>query len=266
MLASRAWARIGNVKIGVCRGSRSLNDAVRFGFDYLEPAAAETAEMDESSFESFKGEVLASPIRCECFNSFIRKLRVVGNDVNAPELRAYLEFTLERCRQLGASIIVWGSGGSRNVEPGFSRDRAWEQIRSFLRTAGDVARPKGIVIAIEPLRHQESNMLNTGAEAFRMVRDARHPNVKMIIDYYHLREENEDPEIIWTARKEIVHFHFANPHGRVWPLDVSEDADYGEFFKLVKRIDFRGGISIEARGSFEKDAARSLQFFQHELS
>ncbi len=265
-LVRPASARIGNVGIGVCRGSRDFDNVAKYGFDYLEPSVAEIAEMDEKAFQAFKERVLASPIRCENFNSFIRKLRVVGDDVQEQALRSYLENSLERCRLLGGRVVVWGSAGSRNVAPGYSRERAWQQIQSFLRLAGDIARPKGMVIAIEPLRKQESNILNTGAETFRMVHEVRHPNVKMIIDYYHLREENEDPEIVWKARKQIVHFHFANPHGRVWPKSPGEDPEYGRFFALVKKTHFRGGISIEARGTFEEDAAASLAFFRQVLS
>ncbi len=256
---------IGNIEIGVCRGSRDLENAIKYGFDYLEPGAAEIAEMDEAAFQAFKQRVLASPIRCESFNSFIRKLRVVGEDAPEQELRAYLENCLERCRQLGGKVVVWGSASSRNLAAGYARDRAWEQIKSFLRMAGDVARPKGLVIAIEPLRKQESNIINTGAEALKLVREVDRPNVRMIIDYYHLRLEKEDPQIVWEARKEIVHFHFANPNGRVWPKSASEDPEYGRFFEQVKKIDFHGGISIEARGSFEEDAAASLAFFRREL-
>lgn len=261
-----AAARIGNVEIGVCSKCENLSKAVHYGFDYLEPAVAEVAAMSQTSFESFKREVLASPIRCENFNNFIRTLRVVGNDVNPDALRNYMESALDRCRQLGGSVAVWGSSGSRNVHPGFSRQRAWTQIVSFLRLANDIARPRGIVVAIEPLRTQESNIINTGAEALKLVHEVNRPNVRMIIDYYHMREMHEDPEIVWRARKEIVHFHFANPHGRVWPKSPAEDPEYGRFFGLVKRINFHGGISIEARGSFRRDAAASLEFFRRELS
>ncbi len=264
--AAGSFGRVGDVQIGVCHSSRDLGKAVQFGFDYLEPAAAEIAEMDGPSFERFRAEVLASPLRCESFNSFIRKLRVVGDDVKRGALGDYLASTLERCRQLGGKVVVWGSAGSRNVPDGFSRDRAREQILSFLALAGDIGRSTGIVIAIEPLRKQESNIINTGAEALQLVKDAAHPNIQMIIDYYHLREENEDPEIIRAARNHIVHFHFANPHGRVWPKSPDEDAQYGRFFELVKKIGFRGGISIEAKGTFEDDAAASLAFFRRELS
>ena len=131
--------------------------------------------------------------------------------------------------------------------------------------AGEIARRHNIIIAIEPLRHQESNIINTGAEALQLVHEVHHPNIKMIIDYYHMRVENENPDIVWKARKEIVHFHFANPHGRLWPKSPAEDPEYGEFFKLVKKIHFHGGISIEARGRFAQDAAASLAFFREEI-
>ena len=265
-IAAPALARSGSVEVGVCAKSADLENTIHYGFDYLEASVAEISEMDETNFGAFKARVLASPIRCECFNSFIRTLRVVGDDVDHPALRNYLESSLERCRQLGASVVVWGSAGSRNVPVGYSRDAAWGQMKDFLRQAGEVAKSKGIVIAIEPLRKKESNIINTGAEALRLVRETGHPNVKMIIDYYHLREENEDPQIVWEARNEIVHFHFANPNGRLWPKDAGEDPLYGRFFELVKRIHFRGGISIEGRGTFANDAAASVEFFRRELA
>ncbi|HUI42962.1 MAG TPA: sugar phosphate isomerase/epimerase family protein [Terriglobia bacterium] len=262
----RAYARIGKVEIGVCAPPRDLDKADRYGFDYLEPSAAGIAAMSEADFAAFKARVLASRLRCRSFNSFIRTLRVVGDEARPQALRDYLGLCLPRCRELGGEIVVWGSAGSRNVPAGFPRDRAWAQILDFLRMAGDAARARRLVIAIEPLRRQESNIINTAAEALRLVREVHHPNVRMIVDYYHLRAENEDPEILWTARREIVHFHFANPQGRRWPRSPAEDPEYGRFFALVRRIKFRGGISIEANGTFEGDAAASLEFFRQELS
>jgi hypothetical protein len=34
---------------------------------------------------------------------------------------------------------------------------------------------------------------------------------------------------------------------------------------MVRKIGFRGGLSIEGRGKFETDAAASLEFFRKEL-
>jgi D-psicose/D-tagatose/L-ribulose 3-epimerase len=267
-IAIPALASIQGIQIGVCVPTRELDAVVRYGFDYIEPAAASVAEMSEANFQAFKTKLMASLIRCECYNSFIRRkdLRVVGDNVNWDALKDYLDHTLARCRELGGSIVVWGSAGTRNVEPGYSREKAWSQIKEFLGRAGDIARRHHIIIAIEPLRHQESNIINTGAEALKLVHEVNHSNIKMIIDYYHMRVENESPEIVWKARKEIVHFHFANPHGRLWPKSPVEDPVYGEFFKQVKRIHFHGGISIEGRGSLAQDGTASLAFFRQEIA
>lgn len=266
-IASPALASVEGIEIGVCASTGELDQVVSYGFDYIEPAAASVGEMSQATYQAFKTKLMASPIRCECYNSFIRRkdLRVVGDDVNWNALKQYLEHTLPRCRELGGSIVVWGSAGSRNVPPGYSRDKAWSQIKDFLGRAGEIARRHQIIIAIEPLRHQESNIINTGAEALRLVREVDHPNIKMIIDYYHLRVEKENPDIILKARKEIVHFHFANPNGRLWPKSPAEDPEYGEFFKLVKQIGFHGGISIEGRGALAQDATASLAFFRQEI-
>ena len=261
-----AFAKIGGIEIGLCGQAKDFDKAGNWAFDYYEPAVAEIAAMSDADFTNFRERVLASRLRCESFNSFIRTLTVVGTNVNRDALTAYLNPALDRCRQLGARLIVWGSAGSRNVPEGFSRDRAWSQIVEFLKYAGDLARSRDIVIAIEPLRKQESNIINTGADALRLVHDVNHPSVKMIIDYYHLRVEKEDPEIVERARNEIVHLHFANPAGRRWPKSPDEDPVYGQFFAVVKKIDYRGRISIEGQGTLDDDATGSLEFFRKELA
>jgi D-psicose/D-tagatose/L-ribulose 3-epimerase len=260
-----AFQDLKKVKVGVC--SRDVASAQKYGFDYIEPAAGEIAAMNNDQFLDYLRTVLASTLRCHAFNSFIRRpdLKVVGEEVPTAALKQYVETTLPRCKRLGASVVVWGSAGSRNVPQGFSRERANDQIAEFLRMAGDVARSHDVTLAIEPLRHQESNILNTGAEALEMVRKVKHPNVRMIIDYYHMREENEDPKILETAKNEIVHIHFANPHGRTWPHDLSEDDHYASFFNYLKKTAYSGGISIEGQGTFDKDATASLAFFRQNL-
>jgi D-psicose/D-tagatose/L-ribulose 3-epimerase len=254
------------VEIGVCAGTEDLGKAERWGFDYLEPAAAAIAALSATEFERVRQRVLASRLRCRSFNSLIRTMQVVGPEANLDAVSTYLNAALDRCRQLGARVVVWGSASSRNIPAGHSREQAWQEIKRFLQRAGDIAKSHELVIGIEPLRKQESNIINAGAEALRLVDEVKHPNVKMIIDYYHLRMENEDPDILVRARQHVVHLHFANPNGRRWPKSVDDDPEYGRFFQLVKQIGYTGGLSIEARGTFEEDGAASLAFLRSELS
>ena len=265
-IALSAFAKNGDVEVGVCGSAENFSKAEALGFDYYEPGAAAIAAMSETAFAAFRDRVLASRIRCRSFNSLIRSGHVVGPEADLEAACTYLETTLERCRQLGATIAVWGSASTRNVPDGFSREEAWRQMKIFLSRAGDIARSKQITIGIEPLRKQESNIINTGAEALRLLREVNHPHVQMIIDYYHLRVEKEDPEIVRTAREHIVHMHFANPEGRKWPHNESEDLVYARFFKIVKEVGYRDGISIEGNGTFENDGEASVAFFRRELA
>ena len=266
LVAAPAKCKSGEVEIGVCAGTEDLTKAERWGFDYLEPAAAAIAALSPAQFERVRQQVLPSRIRCRSFNSLIRTMQVVGPEANLDAISMYLDSVLGRCQQLGARVVVWGSAGSRNIPTGQSREQTWQEIIRFLQLAGDIAKSHELVMGIEPLRKQESNIINTGAEALQLVNEVNHPNVKMIIDYYHLRLENENPEILLRAREHIVHLHFANPNGRRWPKSADEDPEYGRFFQLVKQIGYTGGLSIEASGTFEEDGSASLAFLRSKLS
>jgi D-psicose/D-tagatose/L-ribulose 3-epimerase len=86
-----------------------------------------------------------------------------------------------------------------------------------------------------------------------------------MIDYYHMRTEKEDSQIVVDGAREIVHLHFANPEGRRWPKSAEEDPEYRRFFALLKQIRYDGGISIEGRGTLEADGEASLAFLRREL-
>ncbi len=255
------------IQIGCCVKLAQLPAVISAGFTYIEPGAADLAELTPEQFQAAKEQVLASPIRCEAFNSFIRRkdLVVVGPSVNLPAVKEYVDSTLERCRQLGASIVVWGSAGSRNVPAGFSRERASEQIAVFLEAIAPIAARHHIVVSLEPLNRKESNILNTGGETLKMVKRVNRPSIQMIIDYYHLRMENEPVSILEEGRGHINHLHFARPAGRLWPVSPTGDPLYGEFFATLKRLHWTGGISVEGKGSPAANGRQAVAFFKEEL-
>ena len=95
-LSPLAWSKAEKVKLGVC--TSDLAGVLKYGFDYLEPAAADIAGMTEDKFRQYADQVLSSPIRCEAFNSFIRRpeLVVLGNDVPTGALKDYVDACLAR--------------------------------------------------------------------------------------------------------------------------------------------------------------------------
>ena len=193
--------------------------------------------------------------------------KVVGPEVPTSALKEYLE----GCSPLAAVAprgFHRGMGQRRFPQRAgriFFVSRPGIRLPPSSKMTGQVARQSHVIVAIEPFIRQESTILNTGAEALEMVRRVKHPNIRMIIDYFHLRDENEDPRIIEIGRREIVHLHFANPHGRVWPRDLAEDDHYAAFFGYLKKTGYSGGISIEGQGSFERDGKASREFFRQAL-
>lgn len=116
------------------------------GIDYLEPAAAAIAALSAAEFERVRQQVLASRIRCRSFNSLIRTMYVVGSEANLDAVFTYLDSVLDRCRRLGARVVVWGSASSRNIPTGYSREQTWQEIKRFLQRAGDIAKSHELVI------------------------------------------------------------------------------------------------------------------------
>ena len=100
-------------------------------------------------------------------------------------------------------------------------------------------------VAIEPLRHQESNIINTSLEGLAWVNAVNDPNIQLMIDFYHFSVEKEDPSDILKVKDHLRHLHMANPNGRVMPRNWDE-YNYTPFFATLRQIHYDRLISLEA--------------------
>ena len=117
-------------------------------------------------------------------------------------------------------------------------------------------------MVIEPLRKQETNIINTTAEGLELVNAVADPNFELLVDFYHLASEKEDPAIILRARDHIRHLHMANPEGRVFPL-AWDEFDYAPFFANLRQIGYAGRISIEAASKdVPSEAPRAIELLR----
>ncbi len=256
------------LKFGYCAGIGDLAAAKAAGFDYVELPVRDIARMSDEEFgravDAREYVGLPTPVA----NNFLpADLKIVGPAVDKVRQNAYLEKSLGRMARLGVQIVVLGSGDARRVPEGFPHAEALAQLVEFARRAAATARKHGIVLAVEPLRKQETNIIHTAAEGLAWVKAVDHPNFQLMVDFYHLASEKEDPGILLTAKEQIRHFHMANPKGRVFPLDASE-YDYAGFFANVRRMGVRGGMSVEAKPAttFAADAPRTLAFLRGALA
>ncbi len=234
------------VRVGYCARLNALDAAKAAGFDYAELSATEIAQLKDEEFEAAVNRIKELGLATPAANLFIpQTIHLTGPDTRPDEQMAHVKKIVSRLSRLGTEIIVFGSGGARRVPDGFSKDEAFKQLVDFGRRAAREARPYGITITIEPLRKQETNIVNSAAEGLALVEAIDDPNFQLMIDFYHLASEQEDPGIVLRARDHIRHLHMANPQGRVFPQKW-EEFDYAPFFANLRTIGYNKRISVEA--------------------
>jgi D-psicose/D-tagatose/L-ribulose 3-epimerase len=252
------------VAIGRCTGVAGLEETKAAGFDYAELGVSAIARMSPIELEAALIRHRATGLPTPVANGFLpAEVRVTGPDADPAKQLAYVRTAFDRVVRFGVKLIVFGSSGARNVPEGFPRETAWNQLVAFGKLIAPQAQARGLVVSIEPLRRQESNIINTAAEGLALVKAVNHPSFQLTVDFYHLAIEKEDPDILLRARDHIRHFHFANPNDRVFPLDASE-YDYHKFFVNLRKIGFQGRLSVEARpkNGILHDGPRSVSFLR----
>jgi D-psicose/D-tagatose/L-ribulose 3-epimerase len=243
-------------------GAEIIEWLAEIGFDYIELSLRDLMSLSESELALLAGRLERSGIRCEaCNNFFPPQIRLTGQDADLTEALSYAGKALDRAARLGAGIVVFGSSASRNVPDGFPMEKAWQQLVEVLGNLGPMAKPHGITITIEPLNKLESNIINLAREGLRLAQEVDHPNIQLLLDFYHLMMERETPEIILQAGSFIRHVHLAKPEGRLFPTEPEDELC--RFFSYLERIRYSRRCSIEAYTSgFEADARRSLRILK----
>jgi D-psicose/D-tagatose/L-ribulose 3-epimerase len=252
-----------DVKVGRCADVDKLAESKAAGFDYVELGTRNIAKLSDAELEAALAKHKEVGLPTPVANVFLpNEMKVVGPAVDEAALLAYAKKAFDRMSRFGVQIIVFGSGGARKVPEGFSKEEAFNQLVAFAKLIAPEAQAKGITLAVEPLKSQETNIINTAAEGLKWVKAVNHPNFQLMVDFYHLASEKEDPKILVEARDSIKHFHIANPNKRVFPLSATE-YDYAGFFENLRKMDYHGRISVEASTKdFANEGPRALAFLR----
>ena len=246
MVAVQAAAQNRPIQVGFCTPLANLEAAKAAGFDYVELSTSEIAGLSDADFDRALNRIRQVGLPVPASNLFLpATLKVTGPAIDRDQQLAYVRKAFARLQQIGITVVVFGSGGARLVPDGFSKEQAFQQLVEFGRRIAPEARAHGITVAVEPLRPQETNIINSAAEGLDLVNAINDPNFQLMVDFYHLASVKEDPAIILRARDHIRHLHMANPEGRIFPRTPTE-YDYQPFFAALRTLGYSGRISVEA--------------------
>jgi sugar phosphate isomerase/epimerase len=250
------------MRFGFCAGGAHSETIRSAGYDYIELPLAPTLRPEEP-----EAEVMPAALRqlgewpggAQAFNILLPgDLKVVGPEVDEARQERYLSAAFARVGAVGGSIAVFGSGRSRAVPDGFSRETARSQIIAFLQRCGPQAAASGVTVAIEPLNTRECNILTSVAAALEIAQAAGHPQIKVLSDLYHVAEERQSYEETRAAGDWLAHVHVAGAEGRRVPN--AADIDYlAAYFRVLKEMGYAGRISVEGSSTdLPRQAGESL--------
>src|SRR4051812_18528150 len=123
------------MRIGCCCELGEAAIAYDAGFDYIEcKVVSLLPEENGERVMALLAQHQASPIPVASFNVFLpRDLKIVGPEIDSDRISHYVDTALARVHEIGAGIVVFGSGVARAIPDGFSKTEARRQLVHFLR-------------------------------------------------------------------------------------------------------------------------------------
>jgi sugar phosphate isomerase/epimerase len=171
----------------------------------------------------------------------------------------YLIALAELTRDLGGALMVLGSPKQRNLLPGVSYDQAvGYAIEVFDRVMPAIG-AIGVDLCLEPLAPNDTDFINTCAQAMEVIRQVGHRHFKLHLD---VKAQSSEPgatvpELIGRYASAAGHFHAQDVNLRgpgmgsvdFGPiLEALVGANYGRWIS-VEVFDFSPGAEETARQS-----------------
>lgn len=176
--------------------------------------------------------------------------------------RAFFEETLTNLAKLDIHIIggalhsYWPIDYSKPVDKAGDRARGLEGISSL----ADFANNLGINLCLEVLNRFENHVINTAAEGVAFVREVGKPNVKVMLDTFHMNiEERDIGAAIRRVGKHLVHVHACgNDRG----APGHDGIDWVSVRDALDGIEYDGMMSIESFTSANRTIATAASIWR----
>lgn len=157
----------------------------------------------------------------------------------------YLDKLIDFCGDLGGKVMIFGSPQQRGSTGGISKEEATKNYADGLAKVADHARDRGVTILIEPLSKEQTDVINTMAEAMEIVRQVDHPAISTMFDYHNTADETEPlHQLVRKHIDHIQHVHVQNMDGTVVRSnDIPEELV--RVFIELKNANYKKWVSVE---------------------
>jgi sugar phosphate isomerase/epimerase len=154
---------------------------------------------------------------------------------------------VELCALMGGKYLVHGSPRQRSVPIGESREATLARARECLGSAAQRAQECGVTYCIEPLARNETDVLNTVAEAATLVDEIASPAFKTMIDCSAAGQTEALPvhELIarWLPTGKIGHVQVNDPNRRA---PGQGKLEFAPVLAALKAGNYQGVLAVES--------------------
>jgi D-psicose/D-tagatose/L-ribulose 3-epimerase len=200
--------------------------AASLGYDGLEVApftlAADPMDITDGQAGVFRRMAQDQGLQIEGLHWLLvapAGLSIVSADDTVRERTvAVMRRLIELCALMGGRYLVHGSPKQRSVPADSTREEALARATGCFAKAAAAAESCGVVYCVEPLSTRETDLVNTVAEAARIVDEIGSPGLKTMIDCSAAGQmETETIEALmarWIPSGHVAHVQVNDPNRR----------------------------------------------------
>jgi sugar phosphate isomerase/epimerase len=159
---------------------------------------------------------------------------------------AFMRHLCELCAAMGGGYLVHGSPGQRRVPEGATPAQALAWATAAWAQAGAAAAACGVTYCIEPLSRDQTDVVNTVAEAAALVQAVGQPALRTMIDTSSaaLAEDLAVPALIerWLPSGLVAHVQLNDPNRRAPGQGALA---FGPVLAALQRGGWAGWVAVE---------------------
>lgn len=181
------------------------------------------------------------------------------------EAQNYIVESMKLAADLGSPYVICSAGWAVHGTP---VEEGWRRASATFYKAAEEGKKSGVTLLIEAVRRVSSNLLWNSHQAVKMMKELAHPNVKLMMDTFHVWSENENiEEVIKLYGDNLKHIHIEDisPSGTDRRIPGQGIENLEKLISLLREAGYDKALSVELWGFNPEDIARSSFSFLNKL-
>ena len=191
---------------------KGMRKAAENGFDLVEISLRDPSNIDSKALEQMLSTNSLELGAIATGQSCLHDAMCLGSADEAKVRAAVhrLKSHINLASKFGSAVII---GGIRGKFTGSESEMAEQYTRAVqaVRACAEYAEKEGVQLLIEPVNRYETNFINTAEEGLAFIEETGHPELKLLLDTFHMNIEEADIlKTLQQYKDRIGYLHFAD--------------------------------------------------------